>query len=196
MSFCEILLNNGIEYLTHFTNIENLESILTNGIKSVDYMKKHKIEYNNNDEYRFDNQLNLISISLNEINYKMLYKKQVKNKNQINSWVILKLKTSLLDDKKEKVYFCEKNAASSEVNSILRKNRKELNTKEAFMNMLNSNDNQKEILVEETIESYYIESIIVRNISDFDLVKYVLRKCNKNIQVVCKQEMFTEKKWV
>ena len=196
MSFCEILLNNGIEYLTHFTNIENLESILTNGIRSVDYMKKHKIEYNNNDEYRFDNQLNLISISLNEINYKMLYKKQVKNKNQINSWVILKLKTSLLDDKKEKVYFCEKNAASSEVNSILRKNRKELNTKEAFMNMLNSNDNQKEILVEETIESYYIESIIVRNISDFDLVKYVLRKCNKNIQVVCKQEMFTEKKWV
>ena len=182
MSFCEILLNNGIEYLTHFTNIENLESILTNGIRSVDYMKKHKIEYNNNDEYRFDNQLNLISISLNEINYKMLYKKQVKNKNQINSWVILKLKTSLLDDKKEKVYFCEKNAASSEVNSILRKNRKELNTKEAFMNMLNSNDNQKEILVEETIESYYIESIIVRNISDFDLVKYVLRKCNKNIR--------------
>ena len=90
MSFCEILLNNGIEYLTHFTNIENLESILTNGIRSVDYMKKHKIEYNNNDEYRFDNQLNLISISLNEINYKMLYKKQVKNKNQINSWVILK----------------------------------------------------------------------------------------------------------
>lgn len=196
MSFYEILLNNGIEYLTHFTNIENLESILTNGIRSVDYMKKHKIEYNNNDEYRFDNQLNLISISLNEINYKMLYKKQVKNKNQINSWVILKLKTSLLDDKKEKVYFCEKNAASSEVNSILRKNRKELNTKEAFMNMLNSNDNQKEILVEETIESYYIESIIVRNISDFDLVKYVLRKCNKNIPVVCKQEMFTEKKWV
>lgn len=196
MSFCEMLLNNNIEYLTHFTNIENLESILTNGIRSVEYMKAHKIEYNNNDEYRFDNQLNLISISLNEINYKMLYKKQMKNKNQINSWVILKLKTSLLDDKKENVYFCEKNAASTEVNSILRKNRKELNTKEAFMNMLNSNDNQKEILVEEIIESYYIESIVVRNISDFDLVKYVLRKCNKNIPIVCKREMFTEKKWV
>lgn len=196
MSFCEMLLNNNIEYLTHFTNIENLESILTNGIRSVEYMKTHKIEYNNNDEYRFDNQLNLISISLNKINYKMLYKKQMKNKNQINSWVILKLKTSLLDDKKENVYFCEKNAASTEVNSILRKNRKELNTKEAFMNMLNSNDKQKEILVEETIESYYIESIVVRNIRDFDLVKYILGKCNKNIQIVCKQEMFTEKKQV
>ena len=68
MSFCEMLLNNNIEYLTHFTNIENLESILTNGIRSVEYMKTHKIEYNNNDEYRFDNQLNLISIYLNEIN--------------------------------------------------------------------------------------------------------------------------------
>ena len=194
MSFWELLLNNNIEYLTHFTNIENLESILTYGIRSVEYMTVHKIEYNNNDEYRFDNQLNLISISLNEINYKMLYKKQMKNKSQINSWVILKLKPSLLDDKKEKIFFCEKNAATTEINNLLRKNRNELSTKEAFIKMLNSTDNQKEILVEETIESSYIESIVVRNISDYDLVKYILKKCNKNIPILCKQEMFIGKK--
>lgn len=194
MSFCEILSDSNIEYLTHFTNLANLESILINGIRSVEYMKKHRIVFSSNDEYRFDNQLKLISLSLNEINYKMLYKKQMKNNNQINSWIILKLKTSLLDDKKENVYFCEKNAATTEINNILRKNMKELNTKEAFIRMLHSNDKQKEILVEETIESDYIESIIVRNISDYDLVKYILRKCNKNIPVVCKQDMFVEKK--
>ena len=43
MSFCEILLNNGIEYLTHFTNIENLESILTNG--NIDLNKFDVITY-------------------------------------------------------------------------------------------------------------------------------------------------------
>ena len=41
-----------------------------------------------------------------------------------------------------------------------------------------------------------MKNYVTDDISDFDLVKYVLRKCNKNIPVVCKQEMFTEKKWV
>ena len=195
MSFSEILLNNNIYFLTHFTNIENLESILTNGIKSVQYMKTHKIKYSHSDEYRFDNQLNLISISLNEINYKMLYKRQKKNNNQINSWVILKLKTSLLDDKKDKVYFCKENAASTEINVMLKRNSKELNTNDALIKMLRSSDNQKEILVEETIETYYIESIIVENIRDYDLVKFILKKSKKNIPVICKKEMFVNKMW-
>lgn len=195
MSFSEILLNNNIYYLTHFTNIENLESILINGIKSVQYMKTHKIKYSHNDEYRFDNQLNLISISLNEINYKMLYKRQKKNNNQINSWVILKLKTCLLDDKKDKVYFCKENAASTEINVMLKRNSKELNTNDALTKMLRSSDNQKEILVEETIETYYIESIIVENIRDYDLVKFILKKSKKNIPVICKKDMFVNKMW-
>lgn len=195
MSFSEILLNNNIYYLTHFTNIENLESILINGIKSVQYMKTHKIKYSHNDEYRFDNQLNLISISLNEINYKMLYKRKKKNNNQINSWVILKLKTCLLDDKKDKVYFCKENAASTEINVILKRNSKELNTNDALTKMLRSSDNQKEILVEETIETYYIESIIVENIRDYDLVKFILKKSKKNIPVICKKDMFVNKMW-
>lgn len=191
MNYNQLLKLKNINYLTHFTNIENLKSILTNGILSVDYMNKNNIKYTFSDNNRFDNQLNLISLSLNKINNKMLYKKIKQNQNKLNIWIVLILDNTLLDDSNLKCYFCDKNAASTEINTILKKDKNILSNIDSLNSMIESKDSQKEILIEGKISAEYIKKIVVKDMNDYDLVKYILKENNQNIEVVYNKEIFS-----
>ena len=63
--YMKILKDNNLNYLYHFTNIVNLDSILKHGILSVQEMKERNIKYSCTDPNRNDNQLDCISLSLN-----------------------------------------------------------------------------------------------------------------------------------
>lgn len=182
--------NNKVDYLTHFTNIYNLKSIIKNGILSVEYMNNNNIKYNKTDKNRFDEQLNFISISTNCINKKMLYKKICNNIEGLNIWIILILDLSLLDDLKTDIYFCYKNAASFEIKNILMTNKEKLNTPPFLNKFLISDDIQKEILVKNRIPIEYVKGIIVKNPNDKDIVNNILLSEGKTIPIICKRDMF------
>ncbi len=181
---------HGIDFLTHFTSIYNLESILNNGILSVENMKKNNIKYVNTDKNRFDAQLNYISVSTNIINKRMLYKKEHNNTNNLNIWIILVLDLSLLDNSNNNIYYCYKNAATSEINFLLKTNKEKLIGMDSIKSFLTSDDIQKEILFENKIDKNYIKCIVVKNQNDRDIVKSIVSSLNINIPVICKNEMF------
>ena len=67
----------GIKYLAHFTQIENLSSILDNGLIPVAPLSKTGIDYVNNDLYRIDDCEDANCLSIQFPNYKMFYSYRV-----------------------------------------------------------------------------------------------------------------------
>lgn len=100
-----------IKELLHFTSVDNLGSILKNGILSRDEMEKQMIKASVNDEKRFDFCLNGISCSITLPNAPLLYK--FKSSNLDRNYVILKIKPDVLWEKE--CLFCKENAASGKV---------------------------------------------------------------------------------
>jgi hypothetical protein len=106
----EILEQRKIEYLVHFTRIENLPSILEHGLIPVSIQGKRKIVSIHNDEQRIDAKLDCTSCSVGFPNYKLFHFFR-QYKYQGSKWVIIKLKTDVLFSSDNISYFCNTNAA-------------------------------------------------------------------------------------
>ena len=103
-----------ITTLIHFTNEKNLKSIIENGILSKDTLDNRKMAYYYNDEYRFDNLSDTISLSVTFPNYKMFYR--LRKENVADDWVVI-----LIDAEKvlsKPCAFCYDNAANSGISVI------------------------------------------------------------------------------
>ena len=98
-----------ITTLAHFTQLENLESILVNGLLSKHALEENEISYSHNDEFRLEGKNNAICVSISFPNYKMFYKYRCSKKGE---WCVLELDPSILYEKE--CLFCINNAASSE----------------------------------------------------------------------------------
>lgn len=86
--------NRGIEYLWHFTKIENLDSILRNGLIPRGVLSAQGINVNFNDHHRLDRQVNANCLSIGHPNYKMFYRLRVQDSSQL--WVVLAIKPEVL----------------------------------------------------------------------------------------------------
>ena len=161
-----------IPHLVHFTRIDNLESILKNGICPVNSFgdidtDSHPVI---NDKLRLDGHSDSISASIAFPNSQMFYK-YLKN-NEDTSWTILILYPSILWDKE--CAFCKHNAADGKISC---QPLNTLKTPQAFVELFSEIDGhqtraeqclkkydptdvQAEILVFEVIEPEYIGSII------------------------------------
>lgn len=151
----------------HITNVENLPSILLNGICSKAYLEDNNIEYDCADAKQINRIEDAISISVTFPNYKMFY--SLRQENEKVEWVVL-----LLDAKQVlslDCAFCYTNASSNEIFNIPLELRK---TYEAFEQMflrighekyrgLSPNeptDPQAEILVFNLIPASFIKKVI------------------------------------
>lgn len=84
----EILDRRGIQYFVHFTPVDNLRSIIANGLMTRSQLENDpNMEYTRTDEMRLDNQENSISLSVTFPNYKMLYRKRQQNPQ--TEWCVL-----------------------------------------------------------------------------------------------------------
>ena len=99
----------GIESLFHFTNIKNLDSILTRGILPSDILDDYEIPYEYNDEKRLDGRLDTSCISISFPNYKMFYRYRM---NSNERYCVIELEPSILYEKE--CIFCIGNAASND----------------------------------------------------------------------------------
>jgi hypothetical protein len=114
-----IVINQDIRFLCHFTHIENLASILNYGLITrleID-LRSNSINPHINDIKRLDGYRDSISLSISYPNYQMFFKY---NKDNQNSWVVICLAPDILWELD--CAFLPNNAASnSEYKSNLKK---------------------------------------------------------------------------
>lgn len=158
----KIAVSRDIKYLVHFTPIENLESILSNGILSRDNLKEK--DYKRTDNDRIDGKMDMISTSITFPNYKMFYKKR--NFVQSKGWCVIKISSSVLWECE--CYFYPSNASSNK-SKELKNNRYpehlEMMFYEDGRSFLTKNnqttDVQAEVMVRGKIPAKYIECICI-----------------------------------
>lgn len=167
----KILDERGIKVLLHFTQLENLPSILKDGLKTKDDLDE---QAKCNDELRLDKHTDTISMSIHHPNDPMFYKyrTELKKENPKSDWCILAVPASILKD--QDALFCKRNAACA---SISNQSEDELrkpgslegmfeeipgHTSRAEHNLKNNDptDVQAEILVKGTISPDKIKAIV------------------------------------
>ena len=163
-----ICKERNIEKLFHFTHLDNLRSILTNGLLGRSLLEgvRGQRQARFNDPGRYDGQKNAVCLSIGFPTYEMFYKCSKDNQ---ASWVILILEPSLLWELD--CAFCRENAASGAVSSIPLVDRKQAQSlREMFMDFGNTRradlgipddyptHRQAEVLVCESIPSQYIKA--------------------------------------
>lgn len=172
----EVVANKEIPYLVHFTRLENLTSILTNGLyprAEIDKSKTdmdHPLFWGNakitNDQIRVDYKPAYNCASISFPNCRMFYKYR---QQQNSSWAVLILHPKILWEKD--CLFYSTNAASSTVSSFPKE---QFSTVRALENMFDGRrdtwlqphdptDVQAEIMIYGIIEPTYIHCCLFEN---------------------------------
>ena len=180
-----VIEKRNIKYLTHFTRIENLPSILQNGLLPRNQLFIQGIDFEINDMDRRDNT-DAVCLSISFPNYKLFYRYRMKKPE--TKWAVILLDPLLLD--KLKCSFACRNAASNEMKA---RSAEESFSMEALHEMFGeirsgniryqmnldsyeTTDPQAEVLVHEIIDPRYIRKIIVLGMEDLDSVQDSLPK--------------------
>lgn len=100
-----------IQYLVHFTRVENLEGILKYGIIPRQVLREENSLIKTNDNLRIDGHEDASCLSITFPNYKMFY--PIRNGTRDQDWVVIGIEPSVLWEKE--CAFCNINAASSEI---------------------------------------------------------------------------------
>lgn len=193
----KFIKQRGIQSLFHFTNIKNLDSILTRGILSSDTLDNYEIPYEYNDPKRLDGRLDTSCISISFPNYKMFYRYRM---NTDERYCVIELAPSILYEKD--CIFCIENAASnnetrrSEYDKKGLRGLKQLFYNEYIRDELRLPDcfptnPQAEVLVHGTIDLSYIVGInFDNNITDNEIDSYIDRYNYLDIYFDYDQELF------
>lgn len=190
--YMKILKDNNLNYLYHFTNIVNLDSILKHGILSVQEMKERNIKYSCTDPNRNDNQLDCISLSLSKANTSMLFAKRM---NIDSEWIIFEIEAGfIINEYYDSIYYCKYNAASQSTIKFLKEHKDYMKSPNAFQSMFDNNRKpfpQSEILLKDKpISLYFITKIYVQNMQIKMIVEQIIKMNNYPIPVEIKEEMF------
>ncbi|HTU66767.1 MAG TPA: DarT ssDNA thymidine ADP-ribosyltransferase family protein [Steroidobacteraceae bacterium] len=167
MTIRETVRSRGIRCLTHFTRVENIDSILAHGLVTRTACRGRGFESIFSDEYRHDGQ-DAICLSISFPNYKMFY--QLRQRNSDAKWAVLGVDPSVLW--KKDCAFCVTNAAKNEVSGVPIQERKgapalelmfaergSVSRKELSIPESYPTDPQAEVLVFETIEPNLITGL-------------------------------------
>lgn len=162
--------SRSIDYVWHFTKIENVDSVLANGLIPRAMLEAQGAGVAYNDQYRMDGQRTANCLSIGHPNYKMFYSLRCQDPNQ--KWVVVAFKSEILWLKD--CAFCHENAASNNVTAIPIQLRKGV---AAFNRMFDPvagkpdratlklpddcpTNPQAEVLVFDTLEPQYIRGVI------------------------------------
>lgn len=169
-----------IEFLCHFTRIENVSDIARDGLISRDELNKIGRDGIFNDGDRHDRQEGAICCSVSYPNYKVFF--PFRCKISCAGWVVVILKPDVLWEKE--CAFSVENAASSNVSDMPIKNRIGVDAFKAMFDewpggasrkALGVSDEyttnpQAEVLVGETIEPHYFLGFATSNQPDADQI--------------------------
>jgi len=106
----EIIKEKNIQQLIHFTKKSNLNSIITNGLLSVEELQKRNINHQYNDTDRKDSWNNAISLSITNKNYMLLKAFKERQKLMDNDFVEIRIDPLVIIE--NECIFCDTNAAN------------------------------------------------------------------------------------
>ncbi|WP_294953178.1 DarT ssDNA thymidine ADP-ribosyltransferase family protein [uncultured Eubacterium sp.] len=176
----EYLLARNVKYLVHFTPIENIDSILKNGICSVFNQIRNGINSLRPDKDRFDGLLDFISCSISFPNYKYKYSKEI---NENIHFAVILLDIELLKTYNSgEILLSVENAAKNtpfaksidELFSEVAYNRitgNKSTRKELKINEYDTTNPQSEILIKGYIDKKYIETICLYSHDYYELIE-------------------------
>lgn len=118
MKITKVIYEKKIEKLIHFTNVNNLESILEFGIIPRETLENDNIKFEHTDSERRENKKNCTSLSIEYPNFYMLSSKKRKH-SAVYVILVLNAIPILLNDTRK--YYVYKNAASSNVQDWIEK---------------------------------------------------------------------------
>ncbi|WP_434642527.1 DarT ssDNA thymidine ADP-ribosyltransferase family protein [Klebsiella sp. I138] len=184
-----------IASLYHFSHLSNLRGIFKSGIISRRKLEEGNHAFHYNDELRLEGIRDSISLSLGQVNKKMLYKYTQGLRDR--DWVILKIKKELISGPTQpsfdhrtllrRAVFCHSNAASSAVKAISVEQRQKHQAFQAMFCGENNEDSgdsphdiQAEILYLGEIPTWFISDVIFYSA---DIIPPWLRDCPVNIVV-------------
>ena len=196
-----ILEERKIFNLVHFSRIENIDSIIEFGLLPITQLEKNELQFIKNDEGRYDNKDNCISVTIEYPNYWVL--KEFRERYPYSKWAILVLDSSLLLE--HNCYFAEHNAASIGISKSLNNkvtshdflkmfdpvvkvqkttgidtyNRINLNNQFSYL----PTSEQAEILVEGTIDTKYIKGVWFMDSEDAEIYRRKLESKRKIVKV-------------
>lgn len=158
MTIQDVINRRDIKYLVHFTRLENLDNILTNGIIPRKELDKQQVNYVYNDQLRLDEKTNYSCLSIGFPNDLMFYTKRKNNPN--SEWVIIGVSLEVLLNCDCLFYPC--NSASSNVSHKDISNFQGVKAfDEMFQNDLkHPQDIQAEVMVKGIIEPKYIKGCV------------------------------------
>ena len=110
MEIIEFVLKRKIKKLIHFTNIQNLQSILNLGILPRNVLNEKNIVYKYTDEKRFDGRPDCTCLSIEYPNFRMLHYKKY---NSVNRYAMIVLDAESILSNDAKKYYVYINAANS-----------------------------------------------------------------------------------
>lgn len=171
----------GIPHLIHFTNCDNLASIMQHGIQSVASCEANDIKPSRNDCHRFDGQLDGISLSITFPNQRMFWKYRQLGRDL--DWVVIILKPRILWEKD--CAFYPLNAADARMIANARDEMKSADALEAMFSVTQGSrdewlkpydptDIQAEVMVYETIETSEIQSFAFETSEVRDRYKHLI----------------------
>lgn len=186
MEILEFIIQRKIKKLIHFTNIQNLNNILTFGILPRNILDAKQIIYKCTDKERFDGRQDCTCLSIEYPNFKMLHYKKYNSEN-IYVMIVLDAISILLNDLKK--YYVYINAANSNATYQLTTDKliKPRYLKNMFLPSVSdfkftyeredtdpdfvTTNPQAEILIQGCIDTKDIQEIHFSNYSDFNLFK-------------------------
>jgi len=119
----KIIKTRNITQLVHFTKKQNINSIIKNGLLSIEELKKRNLEYIYNDPERRDDWNYAISLSITNKNLFLFESFKRRQKLIDSDFVEIKIDPSVIVD--NECIFCDTNAASHTFD-IYRQNEEEL----------------------------------------------------------------------
>lgn len=182
-----IIAERGIVSLFHFTQADNLKNILRYGLMPRGDIEITGIASEFNDEYRYDDCLDAVCISISFPNYKMFYKLRCASPDK--DWVVIRLDPQVLCD--FNCAYCWTNAGDAlsynvpieermGKNAFLRlfedkpgfPKRTQLNIADKF-----PTNPQAEVLVFDNIPIEYIKGIFFENNKAFNTYNNIIPEC-------------------
>lgn len=194
--------NNHIEEFVHFTNENNLMSILSRGVLSRKTLQENRISFEYNDEKRLDGMLDAISLSVTSPNY-MMFHKYRRLKYEAN-WIVLVFKSQKILEY-PCAFFRTNAGAKDSLQYSIEERQNASSFKEMFCDWdvfhrrcvlgLSNNEPtnpQAEIMVLKTIPISFIDRIVFQNERQYKKYLPILQKVG--IEGACSDYYFSPRR--
>lgn len=162
--------SRGIDFLVHFTRLDNLHSIMNHGLIPRSQLESEGFEVTFNDSERIDDCLNATCLSINFPNYKMFWACRQSFKEV--QWVVLATNSIVLWEKD--CAFCQENAASNAVTCIPLPARQGVDAFNRLYEEIDGKPSRKELRIPDRAPTNPQAEVLVFDIIEPELIVGVL----------------------